>query len=190
MNSFLLLRRPVRAGSRCTRKRACTFTARCSLSSHTGASLRLSLSAVAPFSRRQLRRSGTPQGSSLGDGDVGAEVNVLNGVEELDAFLHGALERFAAGDETRAASALVDNRSGDGFLEIVCSGSAATVDQDSAAHVAVGDLIARQVDGMIAAEVRVYALVKFAVAGITHVEGLITAVIFRELLLDDVRLDG
>jgi len=34
----------------------------------------------------------------LSDGDVGAEVDVLDGVEELDAFGHGALEGFAAGD--------------------------------------------------------------------------------------------
>lgn len=34
----------------------------------------------------------------LGDCDFGAEVNVLDGVEKLDAFLHWALEGFAAGD--------------------------------------------------------------------------------------------
>src|SRR5437879_1619918 len=31
----------------------------------------------------------------LSDADFGAEVNVLDCVQELDAFLHGALERFA-----------------------------------------------------------------------------------------------
>ena len=126
----------------------------------------------------------------LGDGDFGAEVDVLDGVEELDAFLHGALEGFAAGDEASAAGALVDDSSGDGFLEIVCAGSAAAVNQASATHVAIGDLIARQIDGMIAAEVGVNTLVKLAVAGIAYVESLVAAVIFRKLLLDDVRLDG
>src|SRR5947209_3586453 len=126
----------------------------------------------------------------LGDGDFGAEVDVLDGVEELDAFLHGALEGFAAGDEASAAGALVDDSSGDGFLEIVCAGSAAAVNQASATHVAIGDLIARQIDGMIAAEVGVDAFVKFAVAGIAHVEGEVAGVIFRKLLLDDVGFDG
>src|SRR6266478_2514650 len=128
--------------------------------------------------------------SALGDGDIGAQVNVLDGIQELHAFLHGALEGFAAGDEAGAAGAFVDDGGGYGFFEVVGAGSAAAVDQTCAAHVAVGDLVASQVDGMVAAEVGVDALVEFAVAGIAHVEGLIAAVIFRELLLDDVRLDG
>src|SRR3979411_1151075 len=48
-----------------------------------------------------------------------------------------------------------------------------------AAHVAVGHLVARQVDGMVAGEIGVDALVEFAVAGIAHVEGLVAAIIFR-----------
>src|SRR5712664_329675 len=123
---------------------------------------------------------------ALGDGDFGAEVNVLDGVEELDAFVHGALEGFAAGDEAGAAGALVDDGSGYGLFEVVCAGSPAAIDQAGAAHIAVGDLIAGQVDGMIAREVGVDALVEFAVAGITHVQRGIAAVIFWELLLDDV----
>src|SRR6266849_10990547 len=55
----------------------------------------------------------------LRDGDFGAEVDVLNGVQELDAFFHRALEGLAAGDEAGAASAFVDDGGGDGFLEIV-----------------------------------------------------------------------
>src|SRR2546427_12275506 len=86
----------------------------------------------------------------LRDGDFGAEVDVLNGVQELDAFFHGTLERFASRNEAGAAGALVDDGGGDGFLEIVCAGSAATVDQTRAAHVAVGDLIAAEIDGMVA----------------------------------------
>src|SRR6266852_4714027 len=127
---------------------------------------------------------------ALCDSDFGAQVDVLDGVEELDAFLHGALEGFAAGDEASAASALVDDGGGYGFFEVVGTGGAAAVDEASAAHVAVGDLIAGQVDGMIAGEIGVDALVEFAVTGIAHVEGLIAAVILRELLLDDVGFDG
>src|SRR5439155_6377427 len=93
------------------------------------------------------------QAQGLGDGYCGAEVDILDGVEELNTFFHGTLESFAAGDETGAASALVDDRRGDSFFEVVCAGSAAAVDQSHAAHVAVGNLIAGQVDGMIAAQI-------------------------------------
>ena len=59
-----------------------------------------------------------------------------------------------------------------------------------AACEAVDDLVAAKVDGVIAVELGVDAFVEFAVTGIAHVEGLVAAVIFRELLLDDVGLDG
>src|SRR6266576_1165886 len=130
------------------------------------------------------------QSGALGDGDFGAKVDVLDGVEELDAFLHGALEGFSAGDKAGAAGALVDHGGGYGFFDVVGAGRAAAIDQACAAHVAVGHLVARQIDGMVAAEIGVDALVEFAVAGIADVERRIAAVIFRELLLDDVRLDG
>src|SRR5207302_8759157 len=97
---------------------------------------------------------------------------------------------LGGGDEVIAACADVGDSSGDGFLEIVGAGSAAAVNQANAPHVAIGDLIARQFDGMIAAELGVNTLVKLAVAGIAYVESLVSAVIFRKLLLDDVRLDG
>ena len=42
--------------------------------------------------------SPSPIGLGLGHSDVRAEVDVLNGVEELDAFAHRPLEGFAAGD--------------------------------------------------------------------------------------------
>src|SRR5207248_525715 len=92
--------------------------------------------------------------------------------------------------EASATGALVDNRSGYRFFEIVCPRSSAAVDEASAAHIAVGDLIAAEVDGMIAGEVSVDALVKFAIAGIAHVERRIAAVILGQLLFDDVGLDG
>src|SRR5262249_40072321 len=127
---------------------------------------------------------------ALRDGDVWAEVDVLNGVEQLHAFFHGALEGFTTGDEPGAAGALVDHGRGHGFLEIVRAGGAAGVDQARAAGKAVDDLVAAEVDGVIAVEVRVDALIELAVAGVTHVECLIASVIFSQLLLDDVGLNG
>src|SRR5690242_1361641 len=113
----------------------------------------------------------TKIGGRLRDGDVGAEVNVLNGVEKLHAFAHGALERFAAGDEAGAAGAFIDDGGGDSFFEVVGTGSAAAVDEPCAAHVAVGDLIAAKIDRMIAGKVGIDALVEFSVAGVAHVQG-------------------
>ena len=72
----------------------------------------------------------------------------------------------------------------------LCAGCAAAVDQSGAAHVAVGDLVAAEIDGMIAGQVGVDALVEFAVAGIAHVERRVAAVILREFLFDDVGFDG
>src|SRR5437660_10617821 len=126
----------------------------------------------------------------LGDGDFGAEVDVLDRVEELDAFLHGALEGFAAGDEAGATSTLVDDGGGDGFLEVIGPGRATAIDQASAAHETVGHLIATEINGMVAGEIGVNAFVELTVAGIAHVQGLVAAVIFGEFLLDDVGLNG
>src|SRR5882762_6503529 len=116
-----------------------------------------------PFSRIEQR-------SGLSDGNFRAQINVLNGVEKLHAFTHWALECLAAGNEASAAGTLVDHRGGNCFLEVVGSGSATAVDQSRAAHVAIGHLIAAKVDGMVAGEVGINALVEFAVAGIAHVE--------------------
>src|SRR5260370_27828104 len=89
----------------------------------------------------------------LGDGDFGAEVDVLYGVQELDAFLHGALERFAAGDEASATGTLVDNRRSNRFLEIVGAGSAAAVGEAPAPQRPAGDLLAGKGNGRCTAEV-------------------------------------
>src|SRR5215475_2317981 len=128
--------------------------------------------------------------AKLGDRDLGTEVDVLYCVEELDTIFHGPLECLAAGDEAGAAGALVDDGGGYGFFEVVGTGGSAGVDKAGAAHIAVGDLVAAEVDGMIAGKVGVNALVELAVARIAHVEGFVAAVIFRELLLDDVGFDG
>jgi hypothetical protein len=114
----------------------------------------------------------------------------LDGVQEFYAFGHGALEGFAAADEAGAAGALVDDGGGDGVFEIVGTGSAAGIDEAGAAHEAVGNLIAGEIDRVIAGEVGVNTLVELTVAGVAHVEGRVAAVIFGKLLLDDVGLNG
>src|ERR1700745_1326907 len=93
--------------------------------------------------------------AKLGDSDFGSEVDVLDGVEELDTILHGPLECFAARDEAGAAGALVDDGGGHGFFEVVGTGGSAGVDKAGAAHITVGDLVAAEVDGMIAGKVGV-----------------------------------
>src|SRR5215207_6256640 len=49
------------------------------------------------------------------DRDLFGEVNVLNGVEEADAFVHRALESLAARNQPHAAAALVDDGRADGL---------------------------------------------------------------------------
>ncbi len=141
-------------------------------------------------SRKNRGMAQSRRSRGLGDGDFGAEIDVLNRVEEFYPLVHWALEGFAAADEAGAAGALVDDGGGDRFLEIVRAAGAAAVDESRAAHVAIRDLIAAEINGVIAREVGVDALIEFAVAGIADVERLIAAVIFRELLLDDVGFDG
>src|SRR5208337_1715005 len=51
-------------------------------------------------------------------------------------------------------------------------------------------LVAREINWMIAAEFGVNALVELSIAGIPYVQGFIAAVIFGQLLLDDVGLNG
>ena len=70
--------------------------------------------------------------------------------------------------------------------EVVRAAGAAGVDQADAAHVAVGDLVAGQVDRMIAGrQLAVDLLVRLA-----ELQRVVAAVVLRQLLLDDVGLDG
>src|SRR5919205_1202407 len=122
--------------------------------------------------------------------DLFGEVHVLDGVEELGAFAHGALERLAAGDEAHAAAALVDDGGADGVGQVARAlRLAARVDEAAAAHEAVGDLVADEVDGVIARQVGVNLRVGLAV-GALDVERVVAAVALGQLLLDDVGLDG
>src|SRR5439155_14718995 len=55
----------------------------------------------------ETRRQGSLTES--GDGDVLVEVHVLDGVQQLNALFHGALERLASADQPGAAGPLVDH---------------------------------------------------------------------------------
>ncbi len=59
--------------------------------------------------------------------------------------------------------------------------AAAGVDQPGAAHIAVGQLVAHQIDGVIAGQFAVYPIV-----GIAEVNRFVAAVILRHLLLNDI----
>src|ERR1700737_653626 len=93
------------------------------------------------------------------------KINVLNGVQQLDAFGHRALERLAPADQPRSPCTFVDNRGRDRIFEVICTGSAAAVDQPRAAHVAICNLIPCEIDWVVTAKIRVDALVKFSVGG-------------------------
>src|SRR6516162_2719179 len=113
-----------------------------------------------PNARRSCRSA---RGS--GDGYFLGQIHVLDRIQQLDAFLHRTLEGLAAGDQARAAGALVDyGRRHRGFEIARALGFATAVDEAGAAHVAIGDLIAAEVDRVVAAQIRVNALVELAVA--------------------------
>src|SRR5678815_2374579 len=78
----------------------------------------------------------------LSDGNFVGKVNVLDGVQQLDAFIHRTLERFAAGDEPHSAATLVDNCGSHRFGQIARALRLATgIDQTATAHEAVGHLV-------------------------------------------------
>src|SRR5205085_7304967 len=87
------------------------------------------------------------------------QVHVLDGVEHLDPLVHRPLEGLAAGDQAHAAGPLVDHRRADGFGQVAGAlALAAAADEWAAAHVAVHELVADQVD-------RVAALAGFVAPG-------------------------
>src|SRR4029077_6715231 len=68
--------------------------------------------------RRVIRRSG--RFGRSGNCDFRAQVDILDGVEKLNAFLHGTLERFAPGYEGVGAGTLVDHGAGTRFIRVLC----------------------------------------------------------------------
>ena len=126
---------------------------------------------------------------TLGDRHLWAEVNILDGVKEFRSLFHRALEGLASGDESGSAGTLVDDGRFHRILEVMGSGGAAGVDETGTTHEAVDDLITAEVDRVIRGELCVDALVELAVAGTAGIECLVSSIVLRELLLDDVRLD-
>jgi hypothetical protein len=136
---------------------------------------------------RQAGWGGAPYlGTASRDRDPLVQIDILDQVKQLDPVGHGALEGFSSADEAHSAGAFVDDGGADGVGEIVLAAGAAAVDQRTAAHVAIGDLIAAKLDGMIAG--REIGVDFFA--GLAELQRVVTAVILCELLLDDVGLDG
>src|SRR5207244_699628 len=91
-----------------------------------------------------------------GDGDRRAEVDVLDGVQERHPVCPWPLEGLAARDQAHAAGPLVDDGGADGLGEVALTRAGATgVDEADAAHVAVRDLPAGEVDGMVGGQVGV-----------------------------------
>src|SRR4051812_26627109 len=86
------------------------------------------------------------------------EIDVLDGVDQADSFGHRTLECLAAGDQADAAGALVDDGGADGGGEVVDAAAfAAGVEQRASPHVAVGELVATELDRVAAAAVLVGA---------------------------------
>src|ERR1700730_14997098 len=108
--------------------------------------------------------------NTSGYGYFRRKINVLDGVQQLDAFGHRALERLAPADQPRPACAFVDNRGRDCIFEVIGTGSAAAVDQYRAADVAIPNLLPGEIDWVVAAKISVDALIKFSVAGIANVQ--------------------
>ena len=127
-----------------------------------------------------------------GDGDALVEVNVLNQVQQFHAFLQRTLERLAPGNQSCAAGALVDDGRLHRRREIARAlGFAAGIDESRPAGVTVQNLIPAKVNRMVGGQFRINALINFAIAaanGGGH--RLVTAVVLRQFLLDDVGFDG
>ena len=86
----------------------------------------------------------------LCDRDVFVEIDVLNGLDEIDAFFEGALKDFAAHDHAHATGAFVGDGGIDG-IELI-GGSfafAAAIDHPYATAIAVEHLVAGEVDRVV-----------------------------------------
>ena len=111
-------------------------------------------------------------------------------MQEFSAFADIALESFATRDEALATCTFVDDGSFNSLSEVVATGRTTRVDETDASHVAISDLVAGEVDGVIGAQVSVHALVDFTVGRFGLLDSEVATVIFWKLLLDDVGTDG
>ena len=124
----------------------------------------------------------------LRDVDVTVSIYVLNGVKKGDAILQWALEGFASQDQTHSTGAFVDYRCSNRLGKVVRTRCATGVNQTRAAHVTVHDLVAGQVDRVLAGQFRVDVWVCFAPTSQFTID--IATVSNGHLLLDDVGADG
>src|SRR6218665_622393 len=70
------------------------------------------------------------------------KINILNGVKNFRAFVHGSLESLSPRNQAHAARAFVDDGGFYGFRLVACArGSAARVNQPRASHVAIQYLV-------------------------------------------------
>ena len=102
----------------------------------------------------------------------------------------GRWNALRPGDQAGAARALVHDGRAHGLGQVaVARRRAARVDERDAAGVAVEELVAREVDRVVARQVRVDLLVRLPVRPAVLVEHVVAAVVLGQLLLDDVGLD-
>src|SRR5688500_834462 len=87
---------------------------------------------------------------ALRQGDIGTEIDVLNGVQQLHGCGRAPVAGLAASDQAHATRALVDNRGLCCLRKVVLTRGATAIDQARAGYIAVGQLIPRQVDWMVA----------------------------------------
>src|SRR5438045_4430301 len=114
------------------------------------------------------------------------QIDVLYRVEQGDPIAHRTHEGLTTGDQAHPARSLVDHRRPHRLLQIALTRRGASrVDQPAAAEIAVDHLVAREVDGMVAAQLVVHPGRRLA-----ELQDLEAVVDLGQLLLDDVRLDG
>ena len=107
-------------------------------------------------------------------------------MHQSGTFVDWTLEGLAAHDQTLATGTLVDNGSTHGLREVARTlGLTTRVDEADFAGVTVRDLPTTQVNGVVRRELAVDERV-----GLADLHGVVAAIVFGLLLLDDVGLDG
>src|SRR2546426_12365416 len=87
--------------------------------------------------------------SLLGHCNLRIEVHVLNQVQQLDAIGHGMLEGLSTADESHSASAFVDHGGSHRIGKVIFSRSATGGDQRRTSPVAIGKLVAAELNWVI-----------------------------------------
>src|ERR1700722_3771456 len=96
---------------------------------------------------------------SSGYRNFGTQVDVLNDVQQLNPFCKRPLKGFAARDQPGPTCPLVDHRRSYGLLEIIRARGTSAVDQAGSSHKTIRNLVAAQIDRVIARKIRVDAFV-------------------------------